>query len=79
MSVFAVISFSASSIEISLSYLTIMFIFVGKGGCTPDAALELARYMKQECPHIDLAGLMTIGSFDHDPNAGINPDFKVNC
>lgn len=48
-----------------------------KGGCTPDSAIELARYMKESCPHIDLTGLMTIGSFGHDPNAGINPDFKA--
>ncbi|GFR79720.1 proline synthase co-transcribed bacterial homolog protein, partial [Elysia marginata] len=47
-----------------------------KSGCTPDTAVELARYMRENCPHIDLAGLMTIGSFGHNPKAGINPDFE---
>ncbi|GFO24578.1 proline synthase co-transcribed bacterial homolog protein [Plakobranchus ocellatus] len=49
-----------------------------KGGCTPEEATNLARFIKTECPHLDLAGLMTIGSFDHDPKAGLNPDFQVS-
>ncbi|GFO24572.1 proline synthase co-transcribed bacterial homolog protein-like protein [Plakobranchus ocellatus] len=50
----------------------------GKGGCTPEEATDLDRFIKIECPHLDLAGLMTIGSFDYDPKAGLNPDFQVN-
>ncbi|RUS82783.1 hypothetical protein EGW08_009447 [Elysia chlorotica] len=48
-----------------------------KSGCTPDSAVELVRYIKENCPHLDLAGLMTIGSYDHDPKSGINPDFET--
>lgn len=36
-----------------------------KGGLTPSEAVKLASYMKESCPHLQLTGFMTIGSFDN--------------
>lgn len=35
-----------------------------KAGCQLGATVELARYVKEECKHLQLAGLMTIGAPD---------------
>ncbi|KAH9488545.1 hypothetical protein Btru_061788 [Bulinus truncatus] len=48
-----------------------------KSGCSPKDTLKLVKYIKEQCSYIKLIGLMTIGSFDHDPNSGPNPDFKA--
>lgn len=33
------------------------------------------EYVRKSCPHLEFAGLMTIGAFDYDPSQGSNPDF----
>ncbi|XP_055864746.1 pyridoxal phosphate homeostasis protein-like isoform X1 [Biomphalaria glabrata] len=48
-----------------------------KSGCSPSEAVQLVKYIKEHCPHLQLLGLMTIGSFDHDINSGPNPDFQA--
>ncbi|CAG5118012.1 unnamed protein product [Candidula unifasciata] len=48
-----------------------------KSGCAPEEVVQLVKYIKEECPRISLVGLMTIGSFDHDPSTGPNPDFQA--
>ncbi|KAJ9101678.1 hypothetical protein QFC21_003016 [Naganishia friedmannii] len=42
--------------------------------------VKLATYILEECPHLHLLGLMTIGSFSasHDPTKP-NPDFALLC
>lgn len=47
-----------------------------KGGVLPgEDALSLTRHLLENGIGMDLKGFMTIGSFDHDPNSGPNPDF----
>ena len=51
-----------------------------KSGVEPEAVLELARYVAEQCPALKLAGLMTIGSRAASINAAggeTNPDFEV--
>ncbi|XP_054165974.1 pyridoxal phosphate homeostasis protein-like [Oppia nitens] len=46
-----------------------------KTGVLPSDVIELVRYVRDECPHLKLTGLMTIGRFGHDWTTGTNPDF----
>ncbi|KAF9586721.1 hypothetical protein BGW38_006263, partial [Lunasporangiospora selenospora] len=48
-----------------------------KSGMTPEEAVEVARHVVSSCPHLKLAGLMTIGSPNPDLESGENPDFKL--
>ncbi|XP_042241953.1 pyridoxal phosphate homeostasis protein-like [Homarus americanus] len=47
-----------------------------KSGIHPDRVNELVSHVLQNCAHLDLAGIMTIGAFDHDLTKGPNPDFQ---
>ncbi|KAL1923703.1 uncharacterized protein VTP21DRAFT_8683 [Calcarisporiella thermophila] len=47
-----------------------------KGGIKPDESIDVARHIIENCPKLELTGLMTIGAADHDPANGPNPDFK---
>jgi pyridoxal phosphate enzyme (YggS family) len=47
-----------------------------KSGCAPEDALEVARFVKDECGALQLQGLMTIGDVARSKAAGIeNEDF----
>ncbi|KAF9964373.1 hypothetical protein BGZ70_006555 [Mortierella alpina] len=48
-----------------------------KSGMSPGESLEVARHVLSNCPHLKLAGLMTIGSPNPDLENGENPDFKA--
>jgi uncharacterized pyridoxal phosphate-containing UPF0001 family protein len=48
-------------------------ICVEKGGVEPEELIQVARHIKQQCPHLQLAGCMTIGAFDRVEKP--NPDF----
>ncbi|KAF8940007.1 hypothetical protein BGZ58_008052 [Dissophora ornata] len=48
-----------------------------KSGMLPSEVLEVARHVISSCPHLRLAGLMTIGSPNPDLENGENPDFKT--
>jgi len=51
-----------------------------KHGCDPGAVAGLVSHILKACPHLEFIGLMTIGSVDHDPSTGPNPDFqKLIC
>eukprot|EP00057_Strongylocentrotus_purpuratus_P005133 XP_003730293.1 PREDICTED: LOW QUALITY PROTEIN: proline synthase co-transcribed bacterial homolog protein [Strongylocentrotus purpuratus] len=52
-----------------------------KSGVPPEESSSLVRHLFDNCPSLDFAGLMTIGSFDHDLESGPNPDFQclVRC
>lgn len=52
-------------------------MFADKSGVHPDEAVELVRHIQESCPKLALAGIMTIGAFDHDLSQGPNPDFQV--
>jgi pyridoxal phosphate enzyme (YggS family) len=44
-----------------------------KHGCCPEACVDLAHYVVEECPHLKLCGLMTIGR--QRQTVTPNPDF----
>ncbi len=50
-----------------------------KSGVEPDEAAELCRHVREKCPHLHLAGLMTIGAIARSQEAstseGVNEDF----
>ena len=50
-----------------------------KSGVEPQDAAELCRHIRENCPHLQLAGLMTIGAIARSQEAttpdGINEDF----
>ena len=47
----------------------------GKQGCVPEACVDLGHYVAEECAHLRLTGLMTIGQ--QSQPATPNPDFLV--
>jgi len=47
-----------------------------KSGEDVEGAVELCKHIRGNCSNLKLAGLMTIGSFDHDLAEGPNPDFQ---
>ncbi|XP_030057817.1 pyridoxal phosphate homeostasis protein isoform X1 [Microcaecilia unicolor] len=48
-----------------------------KHGLPPAETVATVAHIIQKCPSLEFVGLMTIGSFGHDPNQGPNPDFQV--
>jgi len=47
-----------------------------KSGEDVEGAVELCKHIRANCSNLKLAGLMTIGAFDHDLAEGPNPDFQ---
>ena len=56
--------------------LCVVSCVAGKQGCAPDACGDLAQYVIEECPHLKLTGLMTIGQ--RGQTITPNPDFVVS-
>lgn len=48
---------------------------IAKSGVEPADALNVCKHIKENCPALELYGLMTIGMKDRD--ATNNPDFEV--
>lgn len=46
-----------------------------KSGTNPSEASNLVKFVLNECPNLNLNGLMTIGKYGHNPADGPNPDF----
>lgn len=46
-----------------------------KNGVAPEQVLELSKFIMENCPNLELKGLMTIGMFGYNPEDGPNPDF----
>lgn len=46
-----------------------------KNGIPPSEALNLTRFVLNQCENLELEGLMTIGKYGYDPKDGPNPDF----
>lgn len=40
--------------------------------------VDLYQSVSENCPHLNLCGLMTIGKYDYDESLGPNPDFLVS-
>ncbi|PIK62555.1 putative proline synthase co-transcribed bacterial-like protein isoform X1 [Apostichopus japonicus] len=47
-----------------------------KSGVTNENCINLVEFVTKQCPNLEFAGLMTIGSFNHDLSQGPNPDFQ---
>ena len=54
-----------------------LYCRVGKHGCTPEECADLGQYVAEECPHLELCGLMTIGR--QCQMITPNPDFVVGA
>ncbi|VDK33710.1 unnamed protein product [Taenia asiatica] len=52
-----------------------------KGGVAVADLVGLYKAVSENCPHLNLCGLMTIGRYGYDQNLGPNPDFSClyNC
>jgi len=52
-----------------------------KSGCSPTDCSSLVEHIRSNCDCLQLEGLMTIGSFNHDYSTGPNPDFHclIEC
>lgn len=52
-----------------------------KGGIDPPDCASVVDYVRNECPHLELVGIMTIGAYDYDLSKGPNPDFQslIKC
>jgi len=52
-----------------------------KHGCEPGSVAGVVSHIIGSCPQLEFIGLMTIGSMDHDPSTGPNPDFQklIKC
>jgi uncharacterized pyridoxal phosphate-containing UPF0001 family protein len=49
-----------------------------KNGMEPDTCVHVAQHILANCPHLQLGGLMTIGSAEISrSDASDNPDFQV--
>jgi len=47
-----------------------------KRGVDEIEVMPIVEHVRTKCPHLQFAGLMTIGAFDHDLKQGPNPDFQ---
>ncbi|KAL8560273.1 hypothetical protein ACOMHN_006004 [Nucella lapillus] len=47
-----------------------------KNGVGPSEAVALSKFIQEECSHLRLAGLMTIGSVVSSVSGQLNPDFE---
>ncbi|KAH8557006.1 hypothetical protein BGW37DRAFT_515898 [Umbelopsis sp. PMI_123] len=46
-----------------------------KSGAEPSTCVDIAKHIVDNCPNLNLLGLMTIGAPDRDRTQGENPDF----
>ncbi|XP_018015334.1 pyridoxal phosphate homeostasis protein-like isoform X2 [Hyalella azteca] len=47
-----------------------------KSGVAPGEVTQLTEHVINNCPNLNLLGLMTIGAYDYDLSLGPNPDFQ---
>ncbi|XP_047512796.1 pyridoxal phosphate homeostasis protein [Pieris napi] len=48
-----------------------------KNGIEPSETSTLVKHVLENCPNLNLKGLMTIGQYDYDVSLGPNPDFLL--
>ena len=49
-----------------------------KSGCYQSEMCRLVKDIREKCPCLHFAGIMTIGAIGYDPAGGPNPDFLVS-
>lgn len=54
---------------------TLLYINLAKSGVEPNSVIDVYRHILENCKHLSLKGLMTIGKFGYDYSLGPNPDF----
>ena len=59
----------------SILLTVFLSLSTGKHGCVAEACADLGQYVIEECPHLKLTGLMTIGR--QYQSISPNPDFMV--
>lgn len=65
-------------VHVAISALCVVPLLSGKHGVACEDCLELVQYIREECSHLNFAGLMTIGKMNHQADvSGPNPDFVV--
>ena len=55
-------------------------LILEKAGVAPEETIGLVKYVRENCPHLEFIGLMTIGSASASHSAAEqqrNPDFEV--
>ncbi|XP_053407689.1 pyridoxal phosphate homeostasis protein-like [Mercenaria mercenaria] len=52
-----------------------------KSGCDKETMVQLATFVREKCPCLEFAGIMTIGAYGYNIEDGPNPDFLslVKC
>lgn len=60
------------------SVLSLVNFVLEKGGVAVADLVGLYKAVSENCPHLNLCGLMTIGRYGYDQNLGPNPDFSVH-
>lgn len=66
----------------SYQLLLSVVCILAKSGCKPNEASKLVKYALENCKHLNVMGLMTIGKYDnYNEQTNINPDFQslINC
>jgi hypothetical protein len=58
-------------------HYSLNMVCLAKGGVEPRDCVTVARHIAINCPHLKVAGLMTIGSPDNSADVRPNPDFLV--
>lgn len=60
-------------------YCLLFFLqcFTDKSGVDPAEASKITKHIIENCPGLEVCGLMTIGAYDYDVSLGPNPDFLV--
>lgn len=53
----------------------LILLILAKSGVPASEALDVCKHIKENCPALELYGLMTIGMKNRD--AANNPDFEV--
>ncbi|KAL3268166.1 hypothetical protein HHI36_007293 [Cryptolaemus montrouzieri] len=46
-----------------------------KNGILPSEVVDMVKYVTNDCPNLQLDGIMTIGQYGYNPADGPNPDF----
>lgn len=61
-------------LELYAVVTTSILLPLAKSGVAPSDSLELARYVRSECPNLEFCGFMTIGMLDYSSTP---ENFKV--
>lgn len=60
-----------------LKNILFLIFVIEKNGISTDKAIDLYKHIIENCKHLEVIGLMTIGQYGYDCTQGPNPDFLV--